>query len=343
VLALVPQSLSRVFYSDDGSTAVEVALKMVLQYWANNGEPQRDRIIALEHAYHGDTVGAMSVSAPSPFTQPFERIIFPVTRVASAYCYRCPVGLTRERCDIDCLGQLEAALRTHNEHTAAVIVEPLLQGAGGMIVHPIEFLQRVRALCDRFAVLLIADEVLTGFGRTGTMFACEQARIVPDILCLSKGITGGFLPLGATLCSERIHEAFLSEDRQRTFFHGHSYTANPLACAAALASLDVFNAEPVFERIASITDYHRQRLERLRGHPRVGDCRQIGTVAAIELRDGDAGYLSSIGPKLQRYYLEHGVVLRPLGPVVYVLPPYCTSPESLAYAWDTVEASLSVA
>lgn len=338
---LLPEGLQHVFYSDNGSTAVEVALKMAWQYWRHCGEP-RDRIVALEHAYHGDTVGAMSVSAASPFTAPFAGLLFPVERAHSAYCHRCPVGLQRAHCHIECLGRLEEILARDGERVAAVLVEPLLQGAGGMIVHPPEFLAGIRRLCDRHGVLLIADEVLTGFGRTGTMFACEQAGVTPDIVCLSKGLTAGFLPLAATVCNAAVHAAFLSDDRGRAFFHGHSFSGNPLGCAAALASLEIFATEPVAARIDAIAAVHRERLEHLRAHPRVADVRQAGTVAALELAGAGDGYLAEIGPRLHRFYLEQGILLRPLGPVIYVLPPYCISAADLARIWDVIEQSLTL-
>jgi adenosylmethionine---8-amino-7-oxononanoate aminotransferase len=212
----------------------------------------------------------------------------------------------------------------------------LLQAAGGMIVHPVEFLQRVRALCSKHDVLLIADEVLTGFGRTGTMFACDLAAVAPELMCLSKGITGGFLPMGATLCSERVAAAFRSENRLHTFYHGHSYTGNALACAAANASLKIFDDEPVFDRIAAIAKIHAERLTQLKKYAVVGDARQIGTIGAIELRTNDAGYLSAMRPKLYAFFLERGVLLRPLGNVVYVLPPYVISPQELHRVWDVI-------
>jgi adenosylmethionine-8-amino-7-oxononanoate aminotransferase len=325
----LPPELKHLFFSDDGSTAVEVALKLATQYWSNLGRPEKREIVALEHGYHGDTVGAMSVSDDSPFTEPFRAMRFNVHRVHSAYCYRCPVGLKRESCHIECAASIEKLLAERGEQIAAVIVEPLLQGAGGMIVHPVEFLQKIRALCTRHDVLLIADEVLTGFGRTGKMFASQHAGIAPDLMCLSKGLTGGFLPMALTLCTDRVEAAFRSEDRRHTFFHGHSYTANPLACAAACASLQIFEDEPVFERITTIAGIHAERLAQIRRHPAVGDVRQIGTVAAIELRADDAGYLSDLRPRLYKFFLDRGVLLRPLGNVVYVLPPYVISPEEL--------------
>lgn len=323
LVAITPAGLQHVFYSDDGSTAVEVALKMALQCWQQRGERQRKRIVALEGAYHGDTLAAMSVSEATAFTAPFRQWMFPVERVSA------------ER-----LEALAALLADHGPEVAALIIEPLLQGVAGMRVQTPEFLRAVRDLCDEHQVLLIADEVLTGFGRTGTMFACEQAGIAPDILCLSKGLTGGALPLAATLCTDAVYEAFLSDDRERTLFHGHSYTGNPLGCAAALASLAIFETEPVGERIAGIAAIHAQRLERLRPHPRVAAVRQAGTVAAVELQRAGRGYLSEAGLHLRRHYEKESVLLRPLGPVIYVLPPYRIQPSELEWVWDVIADSL---
>lgn len=335
---IIPSALTHIFYSDDGSTAVEVALKLAVQYWQNLGRTEKREIVALEHAYHGDTAGAMSVSADSGFTSPFSRFRFPVQRVHTAYCLRCPVGKERASCQIDCVQSLKTLLETKGSTIAAVIVEPLLQGAGGMIIHPPEFLRRIREICFEHKVLLIADEVLTGFGRCGKMFACDVAGVVPDLMCLSKGITGGILPLGATLCTEEIHQEFSGPGR--SFFHGHSYTGNPLACAAAVANLNIFETEDVFARIDAITGQHAQHLQPLAAHPRVAETRQIGTVAAIELKVEDAGYFSTLKPLLYRFFLERGVLLRPLGHVIYVLPPYCINQEDLRYVYNVIEEAL---
>jgi adenosylmethionine-8-amino-7-oxononanoate aminotransferase len=332
----VPRELTHLFFSDDGSTAVEVALKLAVQHFRNFGRPEKREIVALAHGYHGDTAGAMSVSDESPFTAPFESMRYPVHRVHSAYCYRCPLGLKRESCRIECVQQLEGLLAERESQIAAVIVEPLLQGAGGMVIHPVEFLQKVRALCTKHDVLLIADEVLTGFGRTGKMFACDVANVVPDLMCLSKGITGGFLTMGVTLCSDRVESAFRSKNRMHTFYHGHSYTGNALACAAANANLQIFDDEPVFGRIATIARIHGECLAQLRGMHQVGDTRQIGTIGAMELLADDPGYLSSLRPKLYGFFLEHGVLLRPLGNVVYVLPPYVIEPDELHRVYDVI-------
>lgn len=347
LLALVPQGLSRVFYSDNGSTAVEVAMKMAWQYWANRGERRRT-FITLRHAYHGDTVGAMSASEFSSFTQPFESMLFRVERAHAPYCYRCPVGLTRASCRIDCAtakddgaaASLAALLERHAGDVVAVLVEPMLQGAGGMIVWPREFLATVRALCDEHQTLMIADEVLTGFGRTGRMFACEHASVSPDILCLSKALTAGYLPLGATLATEAIYEAFLSQDRARTFFHGHSFTANPLACAVALASLELFRTTPVMARIEAIERELHAGLDPLGSLSMVGDVRVLGGVGIVELVSNRetreaGGYLDDIGPRLTAEFLRRDLLLRPLGNVLYVMPPYVITNEELR--WVTAQ------
>ena len=337
---VLPAGLTHIFFSDDGSTAVEVALKMAVQYWQNSGRPEKRSIVALDHAYHGDTAGAMSVSADSIFNDPFRDLRFPVHRVHSAYCYRCPVGKRRSSCNIDCVDRLAQLLEEKHGQIAALIAEPLLQAAGGMIVHPVEFLQRVRQLCSQYDVLLIADEVLTGFGRCGKMFACELAGVAPDMMCLSKGLTGGVLPMGATVCTSQIHDAFVGEDRARTFYHGHSYTGNPFAAAAAVASFKVFEDEPVFERIGKIARIHEERLAAVKDHPAVGEVRHIGAVAAIELRADDPGYSSTLRPKLYSFFLDGGVLLRPLGNVIYVLPPYAICSEDLHYIYDRISKSL---
>jgi adenosylmethionine-8-amino-7-oxononanoate aminotransferase len=348
LVALLPDGLTRVFYSDNGSTAVEVAMKIALQYWGNQGRPRRT-FITLEHAYHGDTVGAMSASEDSIFTRPFASMLFDVVRAPSPYAYRCvrssPAGSGRHEnagphdgpakaghyedhdCAAHCLDEMDALLARHTGEVAAVLVEPMLQGAGGMIMWAAEYLRGLRRLCDAHGTLLIADEVLTGFGRTGRLFACEHAGISPDIICLSKALTGGYLPLGATVVSERVYEAFLSTDRTHTFFHGHSFTANPLACAVALASLDLIESTGAVAKVQQIEGWLRDGLEPLRDTPLAGDIRVLGDVGVVELvadkRTKDAGgYLDELGPRLTRAFLERGLLLRPLGNVVYVMPPY---------------------
>jgi adenosylmethionine-8-amino-7-oxononanoate aminotransferase len=332
--------LTHLFFSDDGSTAVEVALKLAVQHFSNQGKPKKTEIIALEHGYHGDTAGAMSVSDDSPFTDPFRSMRYAVHRVPSPYLYRRPRGTTPEAYLDHCVRQLAGLLEEKSGSIACLILEPLLQAAGGMIVYPAEYLQKARGLCTQHDVLLIADEVLTGFGRTGKMFACGLAGVVPDLMCLSKGITGGFLPMGVTLCTDRVESAFRSENRMHTFYHGHSYTGNALACAAANASLQIFDDEPVFDRIATMSKITSERLEQLKDFAVVGETRQIGTIGAVELRAEDAGYLSAMRPRLYGFFLERGVLLRPLGNVVYVLPPYVISPDELHRVYDVILEAL---
>ena len=317
----LPAELDRIFYSDNGSTAVEVALKIAIQYWRNTGRPEKRRIVALEGAYHGDTIGAMSVSADSPFTTAFDAVRLPVVRVK----------------DEDDLARV---LHEQKNEIAVMIVEPLVQGAAGMLVYSTRRLQRFHELCAQNEVLFIADEVFTGFGRTGRMFACDHAGIVPDLMCLSKGLTGGFLPLAATVCRDEVYQAFYSDDRTRAFYHGHSYSGNPLGCAAAAANLKIFATEPVFERIASIENTHRERLVEFQNHPAVSSVRMLGTIAAIELGVTDRGYLSDIRPRLYPYFLQHGVLLRPLGNVIYMVPPYIVSPAELHSVYDVIKRAI---
>jgi adenosylmethionine-8-amino-7-oxononanoate aminotransferase len=318
---IMPPALDRLFYSDNGSTAVEVALKVAVQYWHNQGRRGKHRIIALEHAYHGDTIGAMSVSADSPFTAAFDALRLPVLRIRGA-------------------NDLEHLLSAKKDEIAAMIAEPLIQGAGGMRIYPAGEFERFQQLCAAHEVLLIADEVFTGLGRTGRMFACEHAKVTPDLMCLSKGLTGGFLPLAVTVCRSQIYDAFCSTDRSRTFFHGHSYSGNPLGCAAAVASLKIFETEPVFDRIAAIERVHRDRLDEFRNHPSVVDVRMLGTIAAIELRADDAGYLSRLRTRLYDFFIEHGVLLRPLGNVIYTVPPYVIASDDLHYIYDVIRKAL---
>ncbi|MEE9219785.1 MAG: adenosylmethionine--8-amino-7-oxononanoate transaminase [Acidobacteriota bacterium] len=340
LLDLAPPGLTRVFYSDDGSTAIEVALKMAFQYWSNCGRAGKRRFVALEHAYHGDTVGAMSVGDPADFSGTFSDLLFPVARVHTASCHHCPLGLERRSCSIDCLEQLRELLSARSEEIAAVIVEPMVHAAGGMILTPPEFLRGVADLCRQHEALLITDEVMTGFGRTGRLFAVEHAGVSPDLMCVAKGLTGGVLPLAATLATEEIYEAFHHSEWHRAFLHGHSFTANPIACAAAGANLRIFKEEPVLERVAAIEAQYRKRLPALRSHPRVGDVRWLGSLGVVELREQDSGYFSDAGPRLRAAFLERGILLRPLGPVLYLLPPYAIQTEELEAVFTALEEIL---
>ena len=310
--AVAPPGLARVFYSDDGSTAVEVALKIARQAWVHAGEPQRTVFVALEGGYHGDTFGAMAVGDPRPFFAPFEPLLCEVRRVPPR------------------AEALEAALDELGTRACAVIVEPLVQGAGGMRFHPPAFLRAARAACDARGLYLIADEVMTGFGRTGTLFACEQAGIAPDLLCLAKGLTGGMLPLAATLATEGLFEAFLSDERARALAHGHSMTASPLGCAVALASLGLARETRIERRLDAIGARLEAGLAELAGEPRVRDLRRLGGIVALDLvpPPGEAaGYHAAMGLRLRRAAIEHGVLLRPLGSVLYAMPPASTTEE----------------
>jgi adenosylmethionine-8-amino-7-oxononanoate aminotransferase len=322
--AIMPPELTRVFFSDSGSTSVEVALKMALGYWLNRGE-DRHRILVLEHGYHGDTIGAMSVGARGVFNRAYEPLLFDVGTIPFP-------AAGHEQVTLDAL---EAACAAH---PAAFIVEPLLLGAGGMHIYPAHILAEMRRICAAHGVLFIADEVMTGWGRTGTLLACEQAGVVPDILCLSKGLTGGAIPLAVTMATEPIYQAHYGTDRARMFFHSSSYTANPIACAAANANLAIWRDEPVRERIADLGRRLRARLDALAEHPRIANARAIGTITAVELR-GEEGYLSQIGPRLLAFFGEHDLLLRPLGNTVYVMPPYCIDDADL----DRIYAAIAEA
>lgn len=326
LIGVAPPGLAHVFYSDSGSTAVEVALKMALGFWRNRGE-RRTRILALEHAYHGDTVGTMSAGARGVFTASYEPMLFDVGRIPFP-------AKGREEATLDAL---ETALK--REPVAALIVEPLILGAGGMLVYPPQVLAQMAALCARHGTLLIADEVMTGWGRTGTLFACEQAQITPDILCTAKGLTGGSMPLAATLCTPAIFEAHYSSDRGAMFFHSSSFTANPIACATACANLDIWRDEPVRERVATLCGLQEAMVQRFAGDARFSDVRRCGTIAALDLASDGQGYLAQVAPQLSAFFIGSGVLLRPLGSTIYVLPPYCITADELAFVYQAIAAA----
>jgi len=323
LLEIAPRGLAHVFYSDSGSTAVEVALKMALGFWHNSGKP-RAKIIALEHAYHGDTIGTMAAGARGVFNAAYETLLFEVARLP----FPSDPGATL------------AALEREAPNAAALIVEPLLLGAGGMKMYGPDVLRAMKAICEKHGTLFIADECLTGFGRTGTLFACEQAGIAPDLLCLAKGLTGGSLPLAATLATPAIFEAHYSTDRRKTFFHSSSYTANPIACAAAAANLAVWRDEPLRDRITALGALQEERLAPLRADPRFENARRCGTVTALEVKVSDPGYLADAGPRLAAHFLARNVLLRPLGNTIYVLPPYCITPAELDMIYAAIAASV---
>ena len=336
LVAIAPADLTRVFYSDSGATAVEIALKMAFQYWRHVGQPARGLFVTFEGAYHGDTIGAVSLGGMPLFHQLFQPLLFHTERVPAPTCLRCPVGeQSHPGCGTACVGRLESVLAEHGSEVAAVVIEPVMQGAAGMVAQPPGFLARVRAACDRAGTLLICDEVATGFGRTGTMFACEQEGVSPDLLTVAKGLTGGYLPLAATLATERIYEAFLGEpEDNRTFFHGHTYTGNPLACAAALASLTLFESRDLLEHVRALADSLAALLAPLRTHPNVAEIRQRGLMVGIELvadrttlvpHDATARVPTRIVQAARR----RGAIVRPLGNVLVLMPPLAIAPNEL--------------
>jgi len=326
LIALAPKGLEHVFFSDSGSTAVEVAIKMALGFWRHTGEP-RHRIIVMEHSYHGDTIGTMSAGARGPFTEAYDPLLFAVERIPFP-------AVGHESATLDALDSL-----CRRGDAAAFLVEPLVLGAGGMLMYAPEVLKEFARICASHGVLFIADEVMTGWGRTGTMFACEQADVTPDIACYSKGLTGGSLPLAVTLCRHEIFQVHYATDRRRTFFHSSSFTANPIACAAALANLDVWETEPVRERVTALAALQASQLARLRDDARFENVRQTGTIAAMDIKAPDPGYLSQLGPKLQKSFRESRVLLRPLGNTIYVLPPYCVTSNDLDLVYDAIQAA----
>ncbi|MDH3718786.1 MAG: adenosylmethionine--8-amino-7-oxononanoate transaminase [Planctomycetota bacterium] len=334
---IAPPGLNHVFFSSDGSSAVEVALKMAFQYWRQCAEPrpEKTRFMALGDAYHGDTIGSVSVSGVERFHALFRPLLFDVIRLPLPDTYRLPDGVTRETATDHYLGQLEAALAEHHQQIAAMVIEPLVQGAAGMVTHPPGFLRGVRALTAKYDVLLIADEIATGFGRTGTMFACQQEDVSPDLMCLGKGLTAGYLPMAATLATDTIWQAFLGDyEESKTFFHGHTYGGNPLAAAVALASLDVFEEEKTLQQLPARIQRLGEHLVRIAEHPPVGDVRQCGLLAGIELvrdRPSKTAYSweEKRGIRVCQHALREGVWLRPLGNVVVIMPPLSVSLEEL--------------
>ncbi len=336
LIKIAPPGLGKVFYSDNGSTAVEVALKMSVQYWQNRGLKEKRCFVSLDRAYHGDTVGAMSVSGVDLYNKRFEKLFFESFKAPTPYCYRCPAGGEKGKCAMECLSAMEGILKEYAVKIAAIIIEPLLLGAGGMIVYPAEYLKGVSVLAKKYGVHLIADEVATGFGRTGKMFACGHAGVTPDMMCLSKGLTSGSLPLAATLVSEEIYGAFYGDyDEHKTFYHGHTYTANPVACAAANASLDVFEKERSLERVPAINKMLTGFLAEMARLDIVGDTRSIGVVGAMELVEDKAAKKPidpkrRIGREIYKRGLEKNLLLRPLGDIVYFFLPLCATERELS-------------
>jgi adenosylmethionine-8-amino-7-oxononanoate aminotransferase len=334
LLAVAPQGLSRVFYSDNGSTAMEVAIKMAFQYWrqCNGGEEGRREFLTLTEAYHGDTIGSVSAGGIDLFHKIFRPLLFPTRKLPAPHCYRCPYGLSRPSCGLFCADRMEEEVRSGKEVLAAAIVEPLVLGAAGMLLMPEGYLARLRAVTRECGVLLICDEVATGFGRTGTMFACGHEGVLPDIMAVAKG---GYLPLAATLATEEIYRAFLGRYEEfKTFFHGHSYTANPLGCAAALATLSIFEEEDVFPRVTRLSEAMARELAKLSDRRNVGDIRQKGLMAGIEIvADKETRERfppeRKVGQRVIRKARAGGVILRPLGDIIVLMPPLSATEEEI--------------
>jgi len=326
LLAILPVNQAKAFYSDNGSTAVEVAIKMCLQYWHNQGV-KKTKILAFKNAYHGDTFGAMSVSGRSAFTAAFDSLLFEVEFI--------------ELPNAENIKQLKSRISYLRSELACFIFEPLVQGSAGMLMYEAGYLNELMAHCRQEGILLIDDEVFTGFGRTGKPFACNHVSEQPDIMCFSKGLTGGTMAFGLTTCTLQIYDAFLSEDRMKTLFHGHSYTANPVACAAGLASMDLFLAPETAINIARIVEANQQFAAKIKDHPKIKNIRQTGTILAMEWQtEQGTSYFSSLRDKLYQYFLNAGIIMRPLGNVIYILPPYCITDEQLRYIYRKIEAAL---
>jgi adenosylmethionine-8-amino-7-oxononanoate aminotransferase len=344
---LAPVGLQKVFYSDSGSTAVEIALKIAYQYWQHRGRPEKSRFVALAESYHGDTIGSVSVGGIDLFHRLFRSLLFDVHHVPTPYWYRSALSSDPDTCRDLCLDALEDTLRQHGHEIAAFVLEPLIQGAAGMITQPKGYLHRAAELCRAHDVLVICDEVATGFGRTGTLFACTQEGVSPDLLCVAKGLTGGYLPLAATLTTQSVYDAFLGNySEQKTFFHGHTYTGNPLACAAALASLELFEKNRVLSRLAESTTLLADLLaQHIAPLAHVGQIRQCGAMVGIELvRDRDTRaeypYEAAIGARVCRAAREHGVLLRPLGPVVVLMPPLSITHDELRHLVEVLASCI---
>ena len=351
LIRIAPKGLSRVFYSDNGSTAVEVALKMAVQYWqqAHPDAGPKHSFLHLKLAYHGDTIGAVSVGNIERFHARFKSLLFPTLAAEPPYCYRCPLKLTYPACQLACLDPIETILKERHRELAGFIIEPLIQAAAGMITQPAGYLKRIRELCTTYDVLLIADEVATGFGRTGTMFACQQERVTPDLMAVSKGLTGGYMPLAATLTTEHVYKAFLGKYEDfKTFFHGHSYTGNPLGCALALANLKTFGNEKTLARLRPKIRILERLLRPLRKLPHIGEIRQQGFMVGIELvQDSTTKNTypieARIGHRVTQEARKRGLLLRPLGNIIVLMPPLTVSPHELRRMVVIIDQSIRAA
>ena len=345
---ITPPGLDRFFYSDNGSTAMEVAVKMAYQYQVHQGRPERSRFITFRNAYHGDTLGAVSVGGIDIYHTTFKPLMFETLQTAAPYCYRCEFGCSKESCSMECVDALEALIVRNVGYIAGLVIEPLVQGAGGMIVQPAGFLKHVRDLCDRYDILMITDEVATGFGRTGKMFACNHEGVVPDIMAISKGISAGYLPLAATVTVDKVYSAFLgSYSELKTFFHGHTFTGNPLACAVALKSLELFQQDDLLATLQPKIERLKQSLENFKSMPHVGDVRQCGLAAGIELvEDKNTGapypWEEQVGIKVCLEARKRGVFSRPLGNTIVIFPPLVISHGELDLLLSVLRESIQV-
>lgn len=348
LIQIAPGQLSRVFYSDTGAAAMEIALKMAVQYWqqCSTPQPRKTKFFVLSNAYHGDTVGAMSLGGIDIYQQVYHALLFPTVRAASAYCYRCPLHATYPACKFACLDEVERAIAEHADELAAVVMEPLVQGAAGILVYPPGYTRRVWEIAKRHNLLFIADEVATGFGKTGKMFACEHEGVEPDLMALGKGITGGYLPLAATLATEQIYRAFLGRPEEgRTFFHGHTYTGNPVCCASALASLDLFEQDQTLEQLQPKIRLLREGLERFKELPNVGDIRQCGFMVGIELVQDKKSRTpfparKQVGARVVKEARRRGVIIRPLSDVLVLMPPLAITDDELLTLLDVTYDAL---
>jgi adenosylmethionine-8-amino-7-oxononanoate aminotransferase len=349
---ILPRNLKKVFYSDNGSTSVEIAVKMSYQYWQQMGEKKRKRFISFTNGYHGDTIGSVSIGGIDLFHKVYRPLLFNSIKAPSPYCYRCPFKLERGSCDMACVARFEEIVKKHREEVCGVVIEPLVQGAAGMIMQPKGFLSRIWRIAKDNGLHFIADEVATGFGRTGTMFACEQENVEPDFICVAKGITGGYLPLAATITTDEVFGGFLGRfDEYKTFFHGHTYTGNPIACAVAVENLKLFEKERVIENMADKITLLRDELVRFAGLPHVGEVRQRGFMVGIELvknkktkRPFAAGV--KIGQKVIAEARKQGVLIRPLGDVIVLMPPPAidaqTLKELVSVTYDAIKKATSL-
>ena len=348
LVEISPQGLKKVFYSDSGSTAVEIALKMAFQYW-NQIEDEvgpKDKFITLSNAYHGDTIGSVSVGGIDLFHKIYKPMLFNSLETTSPYCYRCPFDEEEDECNFSCIKELEQIMQDHHQEVAALIIEPLMQGAGGMIAAPDGYLKKVRELCNKYNILLIADEVAVGFGRTGKMFACKHEDVQPDIMAVAKGISGGYLPISATLTTDQIYDAFYDDyETQKTFFHGHSYTGNPLAAAVSVANLELFEEEAIIESLPDKIENVKGKLAEIDKLEHVGDIRQQGLMVGIELvknkKSKEAySYQQQIGSQVAQKAREKGMIIRPLGDVVVFMPPLCSNSDQLLEMLSIIETSI---